>query len=384
MSNNSETKNKDKEPPLIVDAFTFKNIGVKQEIHSSWKNFNWKITSKNLLLIFIGAFLTTVSFFYFINRAGLYTNGLSAFAQLIAKFIALSYNGSITEQETTQAFWFYPVYFLINGPIIIWGLFKVGFRFTLYTIIYLLFQNGINFLLTAIDALKNFQVLGNEPLKGTTDYWHLVLPRTFIFAALGGLIYGAGIGILFKTGGSSGGMDFISTYISMKRKYSIATIIRNTNIIIVVIVLILDGTFLQKTSLVDNFLVRPYFMSTLVYIYVAAFVMNRVYPKYMLMSVFIISNELEQIRNDIYRNNYLRGGNVWNVKGLYSGNEYKMMMTTMSLLEYNFFKTKIVRIDPKVFMVAVPAKYMHGGNAGKPPQNAPVNITEINDFLEKN
>lgn len=63
MSNNSEAKNKDKEPPLIVDAFTFKNIGVKQEIHSSWKNFNWKITSKNLLLIFIGAFLTTVSFF---------------------------------------------------------------------------------------------------------------------------------------------------------------------------------------------------------------------------------------------------------------------------------------------------------------------------------
>lgn len=34
-------------------------------------------------------------------------------------------------------------------------------------------------------------------------------------------------------------------------------------------------------------------------------------------------------------------------------------------------------------MVAVLAKYMHGGNAGKPPQNAPVNITEINDFLEK-
>lgn len=384
MTNDSEAKNKDKEPPLIIDAFTFKNIAVKQEIHSSWKNFNWKITAKNLLLIFLGAFLTTVSFFYFINRANLYTNGLSAFAQLISKFIALPYKDNIIEQETVQALWFYPVYVLINVPIIIWGLFKVGFRFTLYTIIYMLFQNGINVLLTSIDTLRTFQVLGNGPVPIDANYWHLVLPRTFIFAALGGLIYGAGIGILFKTGGSSGGMDFISTYISMKRKYSIATIIKNTNIIIVVIVLILDGTFLQKTSLIDNFLVEPYFISTLVYIYVAAFVMNRVYPKYMLMSVFIISNELEQIRNDIYRNNYLRGGNVWNVKGLYSGNEYKMMMTTMSLLEYNFFKTKIARIDPKVFMVAVPAKYMHGGNAGKPPQNAPVNITEINDFLEKN
>lgn len=384
MSNDSEAKNKDKEPPLIIDAFNFKNIGVKKEIHSSWKNFNWKVTIKNLVLIFLGAFLTTVSFFYFINRAGLYTNGLSAFAQLITKFIALPYKDNNIEQQTVQAFWFYPVYFLINVPIIIWGLLKVGFRFTLYTIIYMLFQNGINFLLTSINTLYTFQVLGNGPSSSDINYWQLVLLRTFIFAALGGLIYGAGIGILFKTGGSSGGMDFISTYISMKRKYSIATIIKNTNIIIVVIVLILDGTFLQKTSFVDNFLVRPYFISTLVYIYVAAFIMNRVYPKYMLMSVFIISNELEQIRNDIYRNNYLRGGNVWSVKGLYSGNEYKMMMTTMSLLEYNFFKTKITRIDPKVFMVAVPAKYMYGGNAGKPPQNTPVNIVEINDFLEKN
>lgn len=384
MTNDSKAKNKDKEPPLIVDAFNFKNIGVKKEIRSSWKNFNWKVTLKNLGLIFIGAFLTTVSFYYFINRANLYTNGLSAFAQLISKFIALPYKDNIVEQETVQAFWFYPIYVLINVPIIIWGLLKVGFRFTLYTIIYMLFQNGINFLLTSIDSLRTFQILGNGPLPTDTNYWHLILPRTFIFAALGGLIYGAGIGILFKTGGSSGGMDFISTYISMKRKYSIATIIKNTNIIIVVIVLILDGSLLQKESLIDQFLVRPYFISTLVYIYVAAFIMNRVYPKYMLMSVFIISNEVEQIRRSIYKNNYLRGGNVWNVKGLYSGNEYKMMMTTMSLLEYNFFKTKIASIDPKVFMVVVPAKYMYGGNAGKPPQNAPVNITEINDFLEKN
>lgn len=385
MANNSskgKSKN-NKQPSLIVDAFSFKNIGVRQEIHSSWKNFSWKITAKNLVLIFIGAFLTTVSFYYLINRAELYTNGLSAFAQLIAKFIALPYKANITEQEKMQALWFFPVYLVLNIPIIIWGLFKVGFRFTLYTIIYMLFQNAINFLITLIPTLSNFQVLGDPPPKGA-DYFHLILPRTFIFAALGGLIYGAGIGILFKTGGSSGGMDFISTYISMKRKYSIATIIRNTNIMIVVIVLILDLTFLQKTGFIDNFLGKPYFMSTLVYIYVAAFIMNRVYPKYMLMNVFIISNELEQIRSDIYRNNYLRGGNVWNVKGLYSGNEYKMMMTTMSLLEYNFFKTKIARIDPKVFMVAVPAKYMHGGNAGKPPQNVPVNISEINDFLEKN
>lgn len=366
---------KNKETPLIVDAFNFKNIAVKQEIHSSWKNFNWKTVSKNLILIFIGAFLTTTSFYFLINRAGLYTNGLSAFAQLIAKFIAAPYT-DLAQKEEEQALWFYPLFAAINIPIIIWGFLKVGFRFTVYTIIYMGFQIGINTLLTLIP--NSFQILGNQSSPSN------LLPRTFIFAALAGLIYGAGIGILFKTGGSSGGMDFISTYISMKRKYSIATIIRNTNIIIVVIVLMLDGIFIQHNNFIDNILTKPFFIATIVYIYVSAFIMNRVYPKYMLMTVFIISIELQQIKNDIYRNNYLRGGNVWNVKGLYSGNEYKMMMTTMSLLEYNFLKSKIIEIDPKVFMVILPAKYMYGGDAGKPPQNAPVNISEINDFLEKN
>lgn len=372
-----------KEPPLIVDAFNFKNIAVKKEIYSSFKNFNWKVSIKNLVLLFIGAFLTTTSFYFLINPAGLYTNGISAFAQLIAKFITINYNyvGNDTQAQI-QAIWFYPILMALNAPIIIWGFFKVGLRFTMYTIFYMIFQTIINEVISLVPAIRDFNFLGVlKDIKYKPDF---VLARTFIFAALSGLIYGTGIGLLFKAGGSSGGTDFISTYISMKRKYSIATIIRNTNILIVISVLIIDGHFIKGTGFFKNILETPYFIATIVYIYVSAFIMNRVYPKYMLMTVFIISNELDQIRNDIYRNNYLRGGNVWNVKGLYSGNNYKMMMTTMSLLEYNFFKSKITQIDPKVFMIILPTKYMHGGSAGKPPQDLPVNIAVINQFLEKN
>jgi|GEM_PF-880670 len=54
-----------------------------------------------------------------------------------------------------------------------------------------------------------------------------------------------------------------------------------------------------------------------------------------------------------------------------------MMMTTMSLLEYNFFKWKISNIDPKLFMIAIPTRSMQGGNAGKPPQEKPVDVKKI-------
>ncbi|MCL8209800.1 YitT family protein [Spiroplasma attinicola] len=357
---------------LLLEAFNFKDSDFKKEFYSSFKNFSWKETSKNLWWILIGSLLTSVSFYYFINPAKLYTNGLSAFAQLLTKVIFLKYETANSSYfDEMRALYYYPIFFAMNIPIIIWGIFKVGWRFSIYTIVYMGLNIGLLSLFSLTPYLKDYQIFRNLNL-GDTD-----LSKTFIFAILGGLINGAGLGLLFKSGGSSGGMDFISTYISMKRKYSVANIIKNTNIIIVVIAVFLDGTVLHNRNFIDNYFGDQFFFATIVYIYIGSLVMNRVYPKFMMMTVFIISTEIEDIRKYIYSNNYLRGGNTWSVKGLYSGNEYNMMMTTMSLLEYNFFKWKISNIDPKLFMIAIPTRSMQGGNAGKPPQEKPVDVKKI-------
>lgn len=378
--NNEQTeffklRKKKKETPLIVDAFNFKDIKIKEEWHSSRKDFNFKTILKNLFLILIGAILTSVAFYYFITPANLYTNGLSAFAQLITKAIFFSYENSDPEYfNQMRALYYYPVFFAMNIPIIIWGILKIGLKFSVYTTIYMGLNIGLLTMFSLTPGLKDFQILSKIIAEDNPGNWLAII---FIFAGMGGMIFGAGLGLLFKSGGSSGGMDFISTYISMKRKYSIANIIKNTNIIIVVIVIFIDGVIMHKQSLPDTYLGDAYFFATIFYIYTSSFIMNRVYPKYMMMTIFIISTEIEKIREYIYANNYLRGGNIWNVKGLYSGKEYNMMMTTMSLLEYNFFKEKIADIDPKLFMIAVPTRNMHGGNAGNAPQKDPVSVEKI-------
>ncbi|MBE4703864.1 YitT family protein [Spiroplasma platyhelix] len=369
---------KKKQTPLIVDAFNFKDIKIKEEWHSSKRNFNIKETSKNLFLILIGAILTSVAFYYFITPANLYTNGLSAFAQLITKAIFLPFENSDPEYfNQMRNLYYYPIFFAINIPIIIWGILKIGLRFSIYTTIYMGLNIGFMTMLSLVPGLKDFQVL--KSVINADNKLALI----FIFAGMAGLIFGAGLGLLFKAGGSSGGMDFISTYISMKRKYSIANIIKNTNIIIVVIVIFIDGVIMHKQNVADTYFSDPLFFATIFYIYVSSFIMNRVYPKYMMMTIFIISTEIEKIREYIYANNYLRGGNIWNVKGLYSGREYNMMMTTMSLLEYNFFKEKIATIDPKLFMIAVSTRSMHGGNAGNAPQKEPVPVEKLQRKAKK-
>lgn len=365
-------KRKKDQPPLIVDAFNFKDIKIREEWHSSTKNFNIKETIKNLFLILIGAILTSIAFYYFVTPANLYNNGLSAISQLITKAIFLPYETTDLDYfNQMRALYYYPIFFAMNIPIIIWGFLKIGLRFSIYTLVSMGLNIGILTGLSLIPGLNNFHFLS------TIDSEKNQLALIFVFAGLGALLYGVGLGLLFKAGGSSGGMDYISTYISMKRKYSIANVIKNTNIIIVVIAIFVDGVILHKKNVADTYFGEAFFFATIFYIYISSFIMNRVYPKYMMMTIFIISTEIEKIREYIYANNYLRGGNTWNVKGLYSGKEHNMMMTTMSLLEYNFFKEKIANIDPKLFMIAVTTHDMYGGSAGKAPQKEPVPVEKI-------
>lgn len=362
-------RRKQKQTPLIVDAFSFKDVKIKEEWHSSRKNFKLKETLKNLFWVLIGAILTSVAFYYLITPANLYNNGLSAFAQLITKAMFLGKEGT-PEFDQLRALYYYPIFFAMNVPLIIWGFLKLGLRFSLYTLIYMGINIGILTMFSLVPPLRDYHLL-----SAVAENNELAL--TFIFAAMAGLVFGAGLGLLFKAGGSSGGMDFISTYISMKRKYSIANIIKNTNIVIVVLVVFIDGVVLHKKNVIDTYFKDAYFFATIFYLYISAFTMNRVYPKYMMMTIFIISAEIEKVREYIYANNYLRGGNIWNVKGLYSGREYNMMMTTMSLIEYNFFKEKIADLDQKLFMIAVSTRDMYGGSAGNAPQKDPVSVDKI-------
>gem|GEM_PF-4373961 len=64
--------------------------------------------------------LTSVSFYYFINPAKLYTNGLSAFAQLLTKVIFLKYETANPSYfDEMRALYYYPIFFAMNIPIII-------------------------------------------------------------------------------------------------------------------------------------------------------------------------------------------------------------------------------------------------------------------------
>ena len=63
----------------------------------------------------------------------------------------------------------------------------------------------------------------------------------------------------------------------------------------------------------------------------------------------IVTENVEEVRNAII-NDLNRGGTCFDAKGLYKGDERKMIYTTISQREFVQFKKAIYKLDPKAFI----------------------------------
>lgn len=299
------------------------------------------------------AFLTTFAYTLIIDFIGIYIVGISGLAQFFSRCF-----------ETN----FFFTYLLINTPIIFWGFFYVGFQFSFYTVLYLLFQNlfsntivqkelfwkdrGSNWNpLTKIVSLSDNEltIFGVTYRRINDGNWGNEFAVLIIFIVFAAFLFGVSLGLLFKVGGCSGGTDFFATYISLKRNYSIVNVVRFFNIVLSFVVTFLDNYFGMNNFVVHKtiqgfFFQTPLYLLTLFFIFLSGSFTNYIFPKFKFVTVFLITRENEKLRQHLYQNSnrkYIYGGNFWSVTGLYSKKDYFMVMTTMNLLEYSFFKGRI-------------------------------------------
>ncbi|MBY7704913.1 hypothetical protein JIY74_32640 [Vibrio harveyi] len=85
--------------------------------------------------------MTTISIDYFISAtgdAGLFPGGLSSFARFFAITTANLIKGDQASNVLNSSSLFFVYLFLINFPLFIFGFIKVGLKFTLTSILYIL------------------------------------------------------------------------------------------------------------------------------------------------------------------------------------------------------------------------------------------------------
>lgn len=175
--------------------------------------------------------------------------------------------------------------------------------------------------------------------------WLYILPPIavaegdyMIAAIFGGVLAGAGIGLVLKAGATTGGTDMVASLLQLKlRQYSIVQIMQVLDNLIV-----LTGLFI--------FGMRPALYSV-ISIVVATYVSDMVlegsnYAK----GVFIISNHSDAVANRIITE-LDRGLTGLYAKGMYTGNEKCMLYCVVSMKEIVKLKDLVVEADPKAFVI---------------------------------
>ena len=214
-------------------------------------------------------------------------------------------------------------YLIINAGLILMAIKMLGANFGIKTII------GVA---AGAFLLGLMQTLIKEP----------VIADKFLSAIIGGGIAGAGLGIIFTQGGSTGGTDIIAMIITKYRNISPGRIILACDVFIIgsSFFVLLDMTIVNR-------------IETIVYGYVAmavtAYTIDAVLSgSKQSVQIFIFSSKYADIADRITKD-LKRGVTLIDGKGWYTKEEQKVLITMVRRFEANDVYKIIKEIDPDAF-----------------------------------
>jgi len=217
-----------------------------------------------------------------------------------------------------------------NIPLTIIGTKILGPRFGAKTI--------VSFVLTSVFVELLTYLHGESPL---------VPNDALVSCIFGGVVIGAGVGIIFKAKATSGGSDVIAMILAKYTKMPIAYVLMFVDSMIVLTGFIAFGDWRIP-----------------LYSWITIFVMGKVIDTVLTgvsydKTLFIISDKYEEIRISVL-NDIHRGGTILQGSGMYNGAEKKIIFTVVNRRELSMLEEMINRIDPHAFLTVFDANEILG------------------------
>lgn len=219
-----------------------------------------------------------------------------------------------------------------------------------------LIANSVLIILLIIGGL----ILGKEFLRNTVLscvcypiftsllYNRISLTINPILASFyGGLVGGIGIGIVLRTGASTGGMDIPPLIIHKLTGIKLSTLVLITDFLTVLLGLVVYDLSAVLLGLISVFTTSMAISKVLT--------INGTVSK----SVQIISTKYEEILKEIDAQ-LSRGATVLQGYGSYTGEEKKVILCVVSERQYVSLIEIINDIDPSAFIITTDATDMHG------------------------
>ena len=269
------------------------------------------------LLIMIGTGLMALAINSCFDPAGLVTGGFSGMAIVVKDWTEGVVKGGIPLWVTNV---------VLNIPLFLIGIKLKGFGFV---------QKA---------------VLGNTALTvwlAVLPTWNLSGEDLLLASVYGGVIQGAGIGLVFLGQGTTGGTDMMAAIIQKYlRQYSIAQIMQVIDGIVVVIGMYVFGVQRALYAIIAVVLVTK--ISD-------GIIEGLKFSK----AAYIITSRPDEISHMIM-NDMDRGVTGISARGMYSGEDKLMLFCVVSKREIVQLKEKVDEIDPHAFVIVSDAREVHG------------------------
>lgn len=174
-----------------------------------------------------------------------------------------------------------------------------------------------------------------------------LLEEQLLSAVFGGIVYGIGLGMIFKSRATSGGSDIIAMILHKYTHISLGTL-----------VIIVDCTITLTTVVAFGDWRLPMYSWILIFIegkVIDLVVEGAAVPK----TLMIVSEETEKVRNLII-NEINRGATIIEARGGYKGDSRQIIYTILTRREMMILRHHLKTIDPQAFVNIIDSKEILG------------------------
>ncbi len=169
----------------------------------------------------------------------------------------------------------------------------------------------------------------------------------FLASLYAGLMGGAGVGLVFKAGASTGGMDIPPLIINKYTGIKLSTLILITDAITVFLGIISYGL----AAVLIGFIA----------VWGTSFAIDKVltFGAERAKAIYVISDKIDEI-NEMVQNTILRGTTILQAKGGYTREDKEVLLVVLTGNQYPNFMRLVNDIDKQAFLIIQDANEVHG------------------------
>ena len=269
------------------------------------KKHGWKSIVWEYFIIAIGSVIMSLSLVLFLGPAKIAPGGVSGLAIIV-------YNIFEIPMGITML--------VLNIPLFLMGLKLLGAKFGPRTFF------SFTIVSIATDFFDKYM-----HVKAATD-------DPLLAAIFGGVVIGAGLGIVFREKGTTGGSDIVGQVINKYTNMSVGTGIMIIDFFIITI----SGLAFKDINIALYGFISLFFGARVIDIMIDGFDYARAF--------YIISDKYEEIIQ-VINNEMDRGGTMLHGEGIYTGADRKVIFAVVTRKEVAKLRELVVDVDPDAFVI---------------------------------